>query len=120
MKQGFRDALRVLENAGELRRIKKAVDPRHFSALAAQAKEATFFEAIEGYPSWRAAGALVSTRKRLALAMRCSEADIARRFEDGIRRPVDARFVSDGLSQVGLCVGVFVVLDALPIRLMPG
>src|SRR5436309_1411647 len=89
MKQGFRDALRVLEDAGELRRIKKAVDPRHFSALAAQAKEATFFEAIEGYPSWRAAGALVSTRKRLALAMGCSEADIARRFEDGIRRPVE-------------------------------
>jgi len=118
MKQGFRDALRVLEDAGELRRIKKAVDPRHFSALAAQAKEATFFEAIEGYPSWRAAGALVSTRKRLALAMGCSEADIARRFEDGIRRPVDARLVSDGPCQEDVWQGDAVDLTAIPLPLM--
>ena len=118
MKQGFRDALRVLEDAGELRRIKKAVDPRHFSALAAQAKEATFFEAIEGYPSWRAAGALVSTRKRLALAMGCSEADIARRFEDGIRRPVDARLVSDGPCQEVVWQGDAVDLTAIPLPLM--
>src|SRR6266508_3651913 len=118
MKQGFRDALRVLEDAGELRRIKKAVDPRHFSALAAQAKEATFFETIEGYPSWRAAGALVSTRKRLALAMGCSEADIARRFEDGIRRPVDARLVSDGPCQEVVWQGDAVDLTAIPLPLM--
>jgi len=118
MKQGFRDALRVLEDAGELRRIKKAVDPRHLSALAAQAKEATFFEAIEGYPSWRAAGALVSTRKRLALAMGCSEADIARRFEDGIRRPVDARLVSDGPCQEVVWQGDAVDLTAIPLPLM--
>jgi len=118
MKQGFRDALRVLEDAGELRRIKKAVDPRHFSALAAQAKEATFFEAIEGYPSWRAAAALVSTRKRLALAMGCGEADIARRFEDGIRRPVDARLVSDGPCQEVVWQGDAVDLTAIPLPLM--
>src|SRR6266446_7004532 len=118
MKQGFRDALRVLEDAGELRRIKKAVDPRHFSALAAQAKEATFFEAIEGYPSWRAASALVSTRKRLALAMGCGEADIARRFEDGIRRPVDARLVSDGPCQEVVWQGDAVDLTAIPLPLM--
>ena len=37
MKQGFRDVLGVLEQAGELRHVKKAVDPRHLSALAAQA-----------------------------------------------------------------------------------
>src|SRR5213593_1298654 len=118
MKQGFRDALRLLEEAGELRRIKKAVDPRHLSALAAQAKEATFFEAIEGYPSWRVAGALVSTRKRLALAMGCSEADIARRFEDGIRRPVDAKLVSDGPCQEIVWQGDVVDLTAIPIPLM--
>src|SRR2546425_338506 len=118
MKQGFRDALRLLEEAGELRRIKKAVDPRHLSALAAQAKEATFFEAIEGYPSWRVAGALVSTRKRLALAMGCSEADIARRFEDGIRHPVDAKLVSDGPCQEIVWQGDAVDLTAIPIPLM--
>src|SRR3989441_12630866 len=105
MKQGFRDALRLLEEAGELRRIKKAVDPRHLSALAAQAKEATFFEAIAGYPEWRVAAALVSTRKRLALAMGCSEGDIAPRFEQGIRSPIDARLVKDGPCQEIVCEG---------------
>jgi 2,5-furandicarboxylate decarboxylase 1 len=118
MKGGFRDVLRSLEEAGELRRIKKAVDPRHLSALAAQAKEATFFEAIEGYPQWRVAGALVSTRKRLALAMGCSEADIARRFEDGIRRPVDAKLVSEGACQEVVRQGDEVDLTAIPIPLM--
>jgi 2,5-furandicarboxylate decarboxylase 1 len=118
MKQGFRDVLRVLEDAGELRRIKKAVDPRHLSALAAQAKEATLFETIEGYPGWRVAGALVSTRKRLARAMGCAEADIARRFEDGIRRPIDARLVDAGACQEVVWQGDDVDLTSIPIPLM--
>jgi 2,5-furandicarboxylate decarboxylase 1 len=118
MKQGFRDVLRVLEEAGELRRIKKAVDPRHLSALAAQAKEATFFETIAGYPAWRVAGALVSTRRRLAVAMGCAEADIARRFEDGIRRPIDARLVGDGPCQEVVRQGDDVDLTSIPIPLM--
>ena len=91
MKPGFRDVLKALEDAGELRRVKKPVDPRHLSALAAQAREATFFESIDGYPDWRVAGALVSTRRRLALAMGCAEKDIAPRFEEGIRRLIDWR-----------------------------
>jgi len=96
VKQGFREFLAALEGAGELKHLKKPVDPRHLSALAAQAKEATLFESIVGYSDWRAAGALVSTRKRLALAMGCSERDIASRFESGIRNPIDARLVKDG------------------------
>jgi 2,5-furandicarboxylate decarboxylase 1 len=118
MKQGFRDVLRLLEEAGELRRIKKAVDPRHLSSLSAQAKEATLFESIVGYPDWRVAGALVSTRKRLALAMGCKEADIARRFEDGIRRPIDARVVKDGPCQEVVRQGDDVDLTSIPIPLM--
>jgi 2,5-furandicarboxylate decarboxylase 1 len=118
MKQGFRDVLRLLEEAGELRRIKKGVDPRHLSSLAAQAKEATFFESIVGYPEWRVAGALVSTRKRLALGMGCKEADIARRFEDGIRRPIDARVVKDGPCQEVVWQGNDVDLTSIPIPLM--
>jgi 2,5-furandicarboxylate decarboxylase 1 len=118
MKQGFRDVLGVLEQAGELRHVKKTVDPRHLSALAAQAKEATFFETIEGYPGWRVAGALVSTRKRLALAMGCAEADIARRFEEGIRRPIDATLVATGPCQEVVLQGDDVDLTSIPIPLM--
>ena len=118
MKPGFRDVLQALETAGELRRIKKAVDPRHLSALAAQAREATLFESIAGYPDWRVAGALVSTRKRLALAMGCAEKDIAPRFEEGIKRPIDARIVSDGPCQEVVWEGDDVDLTSIPIPLM--
>ena len=38
MAAGFRDCLGQLEDAGELFRVKKAVDPRHLSALTAQAR----------------------------------------------------------------------------------
>lgn len=118
MKQTFRDVLGVLEQAGELRRVKKTVDPRHLSALAAQAKEATFFETIEGYPEWRVAGAVVSTRKRLALAMGCPEADVARRFEAGIRRPIEPTLVPSGPCQEVVRQGDDVDLTSIPIPLM--
>src|SRR5512134_3356266 len=87
MSAGFRDFLEQLEDAGELLRLPKRVDPRHVSALMAQASQATFFETLDGYADWRAAGALVSTRKRLAIAMGCREDAIATRFEQGIQRP---------------------------------
>ena len=45
----------------------------------APAPQATFFEQITGYPDWRAVGAVLSTRKRLALAMGCPESAIATR-----------------------------------------
>jgi 2,5-furandicarboxylate decarboxylase 1 len=93
MSAGFRDFLRTLDDAGEMLRLPKAVDPRHLSALMAQSPQATFFEQVVGYPEWRAVGALVSSRRRLALAMGCSEDAIATRFEEGVRRPIEARLV---------------------------
>lgn len=80
MKKSFRDFLFELEAAGELRRIKKPVDLRDVSALIAQSSQATLFEALKEYPGWQLASALVSTRKRLALAMGSSEDEIALRF----------------------------------------
>ena len=117
-KEGFRDFLRRLEEAGELRRIKKPVDPRHLSALMAQAREATFFESIVGYPEWRAAGALVSTRRRLALGMGCAERDIAPRFEAGIRQPIEPRLVREAPVQEVVREGADADLTAIPIPLM--
>ena len=118
MSAGFRDCLRQLEEAGELLRLKKAVDPRHLSALMAQAPQATFFEQITGYPDWRAAGALLSTRRRLALAMGCPEAAIATRFEEGIRRPIDARLVDRAPCQEVVLTGDDVDLTRLPLPMM--
>src|SRR5262249_17867809 len=114
----FGDFLCALEAAGELKHVKKPVDPRHLSALAAQAKEATLFESITGYADWRVAGALVSTRKRLALAMGCSERDIAPCFESGIKNPIDARIVEDGACQEVVWEGDRADLRSSPIPLM--
>src|SRR5262249_23771733 len=62
--------------------------------------------------------ALLSTRRRLALAMGCSERDIAARFEDGARRPIDARLVGDAPCQEVVLEGDEVDLTAIPIPLM--
>ena len=118
MSAGFRDCLRDLEDAGELIRLKKAVDPRHLSALMAQSPQATFFEEITGYPEWRVAGAVVSTRKRLALAMGCAESDVATRFEDGARRPIEPRLVEAAPCQEVVLTGDDVDLTRLPLPMM--
>jgi 2,5-furandicarboxylate decarboxylase 1 len=118
MSAGFRDLLTRLEEAGELLRLKKAVDPRHFSALIAQAPQATFFEHVAGYPDWRAVGGLLSTRKRLAVAMGCDESKIATRFEEGLRRPLEARMVDRAPCQEVVLTGDDADLTRLPIPMM--
>jgi 2,5-furandicarboxylate decarboxylase 1 len=118
MKQTFRDALQRLRDAGELRTIKKAVDPRHVSALMAQSAEATFFEQLVGYPEWRAAGAVVATRKRLALVMDCGERDLATRFETGIRRPIEPTLVDRAPCQEVVWTGEDVDLTRVPLPMM--
>lgn len=118
MKPGLREFLGRLEEAGELRRVKKAVDPRHLSGLMAQAREATFFEQIAGYPEWRVTGALVSTRRRLALALGCAEKDIATRFEEGIRRPIAATLVEKAPCQEVVWEGADADLTRIPFPLM--
>jgi len=117
-KQSFRDFLQRLEEAGELRRLKKGVDARHVSGLMAQVREASFFEQVIGYPEWRVVGALVSTRRRLALGMACAESEIATRFEEGIRRPVEPRLVRDAPCQEVVWEGDAADLTRLPIPLM--
>ena len=118
MSAGFRDVLTRLEAAGELLRVPKAVDPRHLSALMAQPPQATFFEQIAGYPDWRAVGAVVSTRRRLAIAMGCGEDAIATRFEQGIRRPIEPRLVERAPCQEVVWTGDEVDLTRLPIPMM--
>ena len=117
-RKGFRDFLDDLATAGELCRVRKEVDPRQILGLMAQAPEATFFERIAGYPDWRLAGALVSTRKRLAIAMDCSEDDIAFRFEEALGRVIDPIHVNEGACQEVVHGGDDVDLTAIPYPLM--
>ncbi len=117
-RKGFRDCLDDLATAGELCRVRKEVDPRQIPGHMAQAPEATFFERITGYPDWRLVGALVSTRKRLAIAMDCSEDAIAFRFEESLGRLIDPVHVNEGACQEVVHEGDDVDLTALPYPLM--
>ncbi len=85
MKKSLRDFLGDLDRAGELRMIEDAVDVRDVSALISQSKRALMFNSLKDYPGWRLCGGLLSTRKRLALAMGSSENEVAMRFEEGSR-----------------------------------
>ncbi len=118
MKESMRDFLDELEAAGELQRISKPVDLRHVSALIAQCSRATLFENLEGYPGWRLAGALVSTRERLAIAMGCGQNDIAVHFEQGLSRQIDAVMVENAPCQEVVIEGEEVDLTAMPYPLM--
>ncbi len=118
MKEDFRAVLRNLEQAGELRRIKREVDPRHFSALMAHSPEAVCFEQVAGYPGITAAGAILSTRKRLAVGMGCSEREIPWRFEAGLQRPIDPVLVAEGPCQEMVWEGKDVDLTMFPLPLL--
>jgi len=116
--KGFRSFLDDLDAAGELKRITKPVDCRQLSALGEQADQATMFENIEGYPGWRVATALVSTRKRLAVAMGCTENRVAFEFEAKSARPIDPVTVENAPCQEVVMEGDDVDLTSIPLPLM--
>ncbi len=118
MKKSFRDFLDDLEKAGELRRVKKPVDLRDVSALVAQSREAALFETLAEYPGWRLAGGLVSTRKRLALAMGSSENEVAMRFEASLDRPIEPILVGNAPCQEVVLEGEDADLTSIPYPLM--
>jgi 2,5-furandicarboxylate decarboxylase 1 len=117
-KQSFRDFLATLDHAGELRRIAKPVDPRAFSTLIAQSPQAVMFDHVEGYPEWRVAGGLVSTRKRLAIAMGSTQNDVAMRFEEALRRPIEPIMTNEAPCQEVVYEGDTVDLTTIPYPLM--
>src|SRR5688572_21286543 len=118
MKKSFRDFLAALEDANELARVKKPVDIRDVSALLSHSSQALRFENLKEYPGWQLAGALVSSRKRLALAMGCAEADVARRFERGLERQIDPVMVDAAPCQEVVLTDKDVDLTAIPYPLM--
>ena len=115
---GFREFIKELDFAGELKRINKSVDPRQMSALGSQSSQATFFESIEGYPNWRVATALVSSRARLAIAMGCAENRVAFEFEKKSARPIDPITIDSAPCQEVVMEGDDVDLTTIPFPLM--
>jgi UbiD family decarboxylase len=118
MKKSFRDFLADLEAAGELGRFRAPVDVRDVSALCAQSPQASLFENLVDYPGWRLAGALLTSRKRLALAMGCAEDEVAWRFEEGLGRLIEPVVVKDAPCQQIVKTGGGVDLAAIPYPMM--
>ena len=117
-KKSFSDFLADLDAAGEISRIAKTVDPRDMSGLAAQNDKATVFEAVAGYPGWRVATALLSTRRRLAVTLGCAEDRIAQTFEAAAARAVEPEMTADAPCQEVVIEGDDVDLAALPYPIM--
>jgi 2,5-furandicarboxylate decarboxylase 1 len=88
MKKSFRDFLAELDAAGELQLLQKPADVRDVSGLIEQSPKALMFNALKDYPGWRLAGGLITSRKRLALAMGTTENDIPTRLERGLKNPI--------------------------------
>jgi 2,5-furandicarboxylate decarboxylase 1 len=88
MSKSFRDFLKSLSDAGELRTIERATDVRDVSALIEQSPKALMFKSLKDYPDWRLAGGLITTRKRLALAMGTTERQIPTQLERGLKSPI--------------------------------
>ena len=118
MKKSFRDFLADLDAAGELQHLGGEADLRDVPALCAQSAKASFFEKLKDYPGWRLAGALITSKKRLALAMGCKESDVAWRFEEGMGRLIEPVMVERGPCQEVVRIGDEVDLAALPYPLM--
>ena len=118
MKKTFRDFLAELDFAGEMHTIKEAVDVRDVSALISQCKHAVMFNALKDYPGWRMCGGLLSSRKRLALAMGSTENEVAMKFERGLNRAVDPVMVTAAPCQEVVRDGADVDLAAIPYPLM--
>ena len=67
--EDFRGLLARLERAGVLRRIKREVDPRHFSTLLEQARGPLLFERVKGYDS-PAVGNVAGNRRCITEGLR--------------------------------------------------
>ena len=117
-KKAFRDFLHDLDDAGEIQRVAKPVDPRDLSGLAAQTDKAVLFDEIEGYPGWRVATALLSSRRRLAITLDCAEDRIAQEFEARSARAIAPDLVGNAPCQEVVMEGDEVDLAALPFPLM--
>lgn len=116
MKKGFRDFLAELASAGELETLTKPVDVRDVSGLIEESPKALMFNALKDYPNWRLAGGLITSRKRLALAMGTTESDIPTRLERGLRNPIEPVLVKDAPCQE--VVHTTPDLSAIPYPLM--
>lgn len=93
MTKDLRELIDTLEEAGEIIRIKKEVDPlSNLGGIAwfAQNKynKASLFESLKGFPGWTAVSYICGSRKRFALALGSTPEnlipDMSKKLEKGL------------------------------------
>lgn len=117
----FRGFLNYLEEKGELKRIKKEVDPK-FEVAAYIRKScdvsgpAFLFENVRGFDKWRYAAALYASRRRVTMSMSCeNEQQVLERYRDAVENPVEPKIVGDGPCQEVVMKGDAIDLGKIPL-----
>jgi len=112
----LRTFLGDLEQAGELMRIRKPVDPRYISPLIEKAGKGVYFEQIVGYDMPVTSG-LLGTMDRLAIGMHMDKREIGRCLAQAVNSPIPAVTVDKAPCQEVVHIGEDVDLTRLPLPL---
>ncbi|MDP2727075.1 MAG: UbiD family decarboxylase, partial [Dehalococcoidia bacterium] len=121
-RQDLRTYIRDLEEAGELLRIKKELDPRsNLGGLAYQGEnklhKATLFENLKGYPGWRVVSYMCGSRRRLAVALGTTPKDFIRTMSEALERGlIPCKMVADGPVREVIWRGEDADLNRLPLH----
>src|SRR5918997_1307687 len=87
----MRTYLAVVRAAGEINEIRKEVDPVHelgrVLAACERAGKAAYFHAVKGFDI-PVVGSLLSTPKRIALALECEVSEVGARMAQATEKPV--------------------------------
>jgi 2,5-furandicarboxylate decarboxylase 1 len=117
MRENFRSFLNLLEENGELIRIKREVDPRYMSALVSKSSKAVLMEKIKGYDI-PVVSNIIGTRRRVALALQTSEAEIAKRFQESVSNFIHPVIVGNSPAKEVVIKGEEVDLTKFPLPLI--
>ena len=94
----LRSYLDVVRKAGELHEIRRTVDPvRELGAVlkaCERADKAAFFHAVKGF-AVPVVGGLLSSPRRIALALGCDVPEVGARMAAATEKPIAARIVDD-------------------------
>ena len=115
--EDFRGMLRRMEEAGQLQRVSRAIDPRYISALGSKSPSALLCENVKGSDIACASG-IYWSRPRLAAALGWPAKDLGSIFAARVARPIPPEIVREGACQEIVTLGDDVDLTALPIPFM--
>lgn len=118
MTMDMRDWIAQLDDAGELRTIKRPVDPRtEMGALLYQSRDkALLFQALTGYPAWRALGQAPANLRHAALAFGTTLEALIPTVADRMTTTRPCRLVASGPVKEVVKTGGDVNLFDLPVH----